>query len=48
MLLEAAAEQLGHLGPALFFRLYSHVTSTMQVEAAERVSALLFGPSASP
>jgi integrase len=40
---KVAAERLGHADPTLFIRLYSHVTPTMQVEAAERVGALLFG-----
>jgi len=40
---KVAAERLGHADPTLFIRLYSHVTPTMQIEAAERVGALLFG-----
>jgi len=41
---KVAAERLGHADPTLFIRLYSHVTPTMQIEAAERVGALLFAP----
>jgi integrase len=40
---KVAAERLGHADPSLFIRLYSHVTPTMQREAAERIGALLFG-----
>jgi integrase len=43
---KVAAERLGHADPTLFIRLYSHVTPTMQIEAAERVGALLFGSDA--
>jgi hypothetical protein len=37
-----AAERLGHSDPTLFTNLYSHVTPTMQREAAERIGELLF------
>ncbi|MDA8379481.1 MAG: tyrosine-type recombinase/integrase [Actinomycetota bacterium] len=40
---KVAAERLGHADPALFMNLYSHVTPTMQREAAERIGAVLFG-----
>ena len=38
-----AAERLGHSDPSLFLALYSHVTPTMQREAAEKLGAALFG-----
>lgn len=37
-----AAERLGHADPTLFTNLYSHVTPTMQRDAANRLGALLF------
>jgi integrase len=37
-----AAERLGHADPALFTNLYSHVTPTMQREAADKIGAALF------
>lgn len=40
---KVAAERLGHANPALFNNLYSHVTPTMQTEAARRIGAALFG-----
>lgn len=40
---KVAAERLGHSDPALFIRLYSHVTPTMQRDAAIRVGAALLG-----
>lgn len=40
---KVAAERLGHADPTLFTNLYSHVTSTMQREAADRIGSLLFG-----
>src|SRR5579863_9032345 len=40
---KVAAERLGHADPTLFIRLYSHVTPTMQMEAAETIGAMLFG-----
>ena len=40
---KVAAERLGHSDPSLFMNLYSHVTPTMQREAAERIGAALFG-----
>jgi integrase len=40
---KVAAERLGHSDPTLFTNLYSHVTPTMQREAAERIGSLLFG-----
>lgn len=41
---KVAAERLGHADPTLFTNLYSHVTPTMQREAADRLGAALFGP----
>ncbi|HUR77046.1 MAG TPA: tyrosine-type recombinase/integrase [Acidimicrobiales bacterium] len=41
---KVAAERLGHADPTLFMALYSHVTPTMQRDAADRVGAALFGP----
>jgi integrase len=43
---KVAAERLGHSDPTLFTNLYSHVTPTMQQDAAERIGMLLFGPTA--
>ncbi|HTW98998.1 MAG TPA: tyrosine-type recombinase/integrase [Acidimicrobiales bacterium] len=40
---KVAAERLGHADPTLFTNLYSHVTQTMQREAAEKIGAALFG-----
>jgi integrase len=40
---KVAAERLGHADATLFTNLYSHVTPTMQREAAERIGAALFG-----
>ena len=40
---KVAAERLGHADPTLFTNLYSHVTPTMQRDAAERIGSLLFG-----
>ncbi|HVB01115.1 MAG TPA: tyrosine-type recombinase/integrase [Acidimicrobiales bacterium] len=40
---KVAAERLGHSDPSLFMNLYSHVTPTMQREAAEKIGAALFG-----
>jgi integrase len=40
---KVAAERLGHADPTLFTNLYSHVTPTMQREAAEKIGAALFG-----
>ena len=40
---KVAAERLGHADATLFTNLYSHVTPTMQREAAEKIGALLFG-----
>jgi integrase len=40
---KVAAERLGHADPTLFTNLYSHVTPTMQREAAERIGSALFG-----
>ena len=37
------AERLGHADATLFTNLYSHVTPTMQREAAEKLGAALFG-----
>jgi integrase len=40
---KVAAERLGHADPTLFMNLYSHVTPTMQRDAAERLGRALFG-----
>ena len=40
---KVAAELLGHADASLFMNLYSHVTPTMQSEAADKLSAALFG-----
>ena len=40
---EVAAERLGHADATLFTNLYSHVTQTMQREAAEKIGQALFG-----
>jgi integrase len=42
---KVAAERLGHADATLFTNLYSHVTPTMQRDAAEKIGAVLFGPS---
>lgn len=39
---KVAAERLGHADPTLFTNLYSHVTPTMQREAAAKIGAVLF------
>lgn len=39
---KVAAERLGHADPSLFTNLYSHVTPTMQREAAEKIGSVLF------
>jgi len=41
---KAAAERLGHSDTALFLNVYSHVTPTMQTEAADRLGQALLGP----
>ena len=41
---KVAAERLGHADPSLFTNLYSHVTPTMQREAAEKIGSALFDP----
>lgn len=41
---KVAAERLGHSDPTLFMNLYSHVTPTMQREAAQKLGETLFGP----
>ena len=40
---KVAAERLGHADATLFMNLYSHVTPTMQREAADRIGQALFG-----
>ena len=40
---KVAAERLGHSDPSLFMNLYSHVTPTMQREAADTLGEALFG-----
>jgi integrase len=42
---KVAAERLGHADATLFTNLYSHVTPTMQREAADRLGSALFGGS---
>lgn len=41
---KVAAERLGHADATLFTNLYSHVTPTMQREAADKLGVALFGP----
>jgi integrase len=43
---KVAAERLGHADPTLFTNLYSHVTPTMQRDAASRIGEALFGGTA--
>lgn len=40
---KVAAERLGHADPTLFANLYSHVTPTMQRDAAAKIGGALFG-----
>jgi integrase len=40
---KVAAERLGHADASLFMNLYSHVTPTMQSDAADKLGAALFG-----
>ena len=40
---KVAAERLGHADPTLLTNLYSHVTPTMQREAADKIGQILFG-----
>jgi integrase len=40
---KVAAERLGHSDATLFMNLYSHVTETMQRDAADKLGAALFG-----
>ena len=40
---KVAAERLGHSDATLFLNLYSHVTPTMQRDAADKLGAALFG-----
>jgi integrase len=40
---KVAAERLGHADPTLFTNLYSHVTPTMQRDAADKLGRALFG-----
>jgi integrase len=40
---KVAAERLGHADPTLFMNLYSHVTPTMQRDAATAIGSALFG-----
>ncbi len=39
---KVAAERLGHADPSLFTNLYSHVTPTMQRDAADKIGSALF------
>ncbi|GAC1597498.1 MAG: hypothetical protein NVS3B21_22140 [Acidimicrobiales bacterium] len=41
---KGAAERLGHSDPTLVTNLYSHVTPTMQRDAAAKLGDALFGP----
>jgi len=43
-----AAERLGHADPSLFLALYSHVTPTMQRDAAAKIGAALSGDNRPP
>jgi integrase len=45
--LRIVSERLGHSSTAITADVYSHVTPTMQKDAAERVSGLIFGLGAS-
>lgn len=45
---KVAAERLGHADASLFMNVYSHVTQTMQREAATKIGAALFAPETSP
>ena len=45
---KVAAERLGHADATLFTNLYSHVTPTMQREAAEKIGSMLFGEDFGP
>jgi integrase len=40
---KVVSERLGHANVSITLDLYSHVTDSMQVEAAERISKLVFG-----
>jgi integrase len=40
---KVAAERLGHADATLFTNLYSHVTPTMQRDAASKIGTALFG-----
>lgn len=40
---KVAPERLGYTDPTLFTNLYSHVTATMQRDAADRLGRALFG-----
>jgi integrase len=40
---KVVSERLGHAGIAITLDTYSHVSPTMQVDAAEAVSDLVFG-----
>lgn len=40
---KVAAERLEHANPTLFTNLYSHVTPSMQRDAATRIGEMLFG-----
>jgi integrase len=40
---KVVSERLGHANVSITLDLYSHVTETMQVDAAERIAALVFG-----
>lgn len=42
--IRVVAERLGHADPAVTLRVYSHVTPTMQREAAQVIDAVLSGP----
>jgi integrase len=40
---KVVSERLGHANVSITLDLYSHVTETMQAEAAERIAELVFG-----
>jgi integrase len=42
---KVVSERLGHRTTAITENIYQHVTPTMQVEAASKVAAMIFGES---
>jgi integrase len=43
---KVVSERLGHSSPVIAWTIYQHVVKGMQTDAAERVAAAIFGPSA--